>query len=231
MEENRSVHKRIGMNVYLFDILVFEFNIFAILAENISPDKRLAMSDNEKDLKEKIQKLVLSALQLDKDLREKFQVGDKFRFIRDRLNALALRVQDELKLHQESTEKKSEKLEEDEILVYVHLFNAQGLVFQTWQKMIGRSVFYEYSVNRPIYLERAHIEAFIRSKANKAQHGFLTVALKKEYLLATPEQAKDIVGHPLVKIREGSLDIRKMFSFTHQECEYVVNDAGQLIKK
>lgn len=192
------------------------------------------MSNGDKELKEKIQKLVLDAVQLDKELRNQFKMGDKFRFIRDRLEALRLHVEDELKILQQAIEDKVDRLEEDEILIFVHLFNSQGIVFQTWQKMVNPSVFYEYSVNRPIYTDKAHVEAFIRSKPNKAQHGYLSVAIKKNDILpalADAEQTKDSIGNPVFKIKEGSLLFKKMFSFTHQENEYVVNEAGQLIKK
>jgi hypothetical protein len=192
------------------------------------------MSNSDKELKEKIQKLVLDAVQLDKELRDQYKMGDKFRFIRDRLELIRLHVEEELKILQQAIEDKVDRLEEGEVLIFVHLFNAQGIVFQTWQKMVSPSVFYEYSVNRPIYTEKAHIEAFIRSKHNKAQHGYLSVAIKKSDILPTlvgVEKAKDTIGNPVFKIKEGSLLFKKMFSFTHQEHEYVVNEAGQLVKK
>jgi len=192
------------------------------------------MSNGEKELKEKLQKLVLESIQADKDLRDQYQIGDKFRFIRDRLANLGLRVQEEINAMMQEIENKIDKVAEDETLVYVYIFNAQGVVLQTWQKMLSPSVYYEYSVNRPIYIEKAHVEAFIRNRPTKVQHGYLTVAIKKSDILPTPagiEPPKDQNGSPLYKIREGSLKPNKLFSFTHQDIAYVVNAAGQVVKK
>lgn len=192
------------------------------------------MSNGDKEIKEQLQKLVRDSIEADKKLREKFSIGDKFRFIRDRLLALDARVQEELDALAVEVEKKIDKLSEDEVLVYVYIFNAQGLVLQTWQKMLNPSVFYEYSVNRPVYTEKTHIEAFIRSRPNKAQHGFLTMAIKKaDILVLAPglPPVVDTIGNPVVKIREGSLKADKMFSFTHQENDYVLDGSGQVVKK
>ncbi|VVC75124.1 hypothetical protein AQUSIP_04000 [Aquicella siphonis] len=192
------------------------------------------MSNSEKELKDQIQKLVLDSIQLDKELREKYQIGDKFRFIHDRLDALRVRIEEDLKEMAQEIEKKISRLAEDETTVYVYLFNAQGLAFPTWQKMVNPSVFYEYSVNRPLYADKTQIESFIRSRSNKAQHGYISVVIKKSDILPVPEgteQPKDPVGSPLIKIREGSLKFNRMLSFTYQGSDYVVNEAGQLVKK
>ena len=51
------------------------------------------MPVNKED-KEKLLKLVKDAIKQDESLREQFQIGDKFRFIRDRLHALLTRVEE-----------------------------------------------------------------------------------------------------------------------------------------
>lgn len=191
------------------------------------------MSNGTKEQSEKILQLVLNAIKQDKELREKFQVGDKFRFIRDRLDALQLRVQETITSLQKEDEKKKDTLAEDEVIVYVHIYNAQGIAFQTWQKMVSPSVFYEYSVNRPIYNDKSHIESFIRSRPNKVQHAYIGVAIKKQDILSTPESelVKDAIGNPLIKIREGSLLFNRFISFIHNNNEFIFNENGQLVKK
>ncbi len=193
------------------------------------------MSNGNKDQKDQIEKilqLVQSAIQQDQELREKYKIGDKFRFIRDRLIALQSRIEEQINAMQKETEKKTDLITEDEVMVYVHLFNAQGLVFQTWQKMISPSVFYEYSVNRPVYAEKSLVESFIRSRPNKVQHGFIGVIIKKQDILSIPdaEMTKDAVGNPLIKIREGSLLFNRFSSFVHNGHEYVLNEE-KLVKK
>lgn len=192
------------------------------------------MSNGEKAKKEQLLQLVKAAIQHDTALREQYQIGDKFRFVRDRLTALATEIEADIAQMQEEIVKKTTQVTEEDVLVYVHLFNAQGIIFQTWHKMLTPSVFYEYSVNRPIYTDRAAIESLVRGRQNRAQHGILTVAIKKQDILPTPEgetPTKDVNGVPLIKVREGSLSISRMVSFTHQEQDYVVNENGQVVKK
>jgi intracellular multiplication protein IcmQ len=188
---------------------------------------------NDKEQREKLLKVVSDAVRQDKELREKYQIGDKFRFIRDRLIALLSQVEESLSSLQKKAEKKSDELLADEMLIYVYLFNTQGLIFQTWQKMLNPSVFYEYSVNRPIYTEKAFVDSFIRSKASLVQHGYLTIAIKKQDIIkdATTEGVKDAIGNPIVKVKEGSLHVEKLVSFTHNGHEYVLNEVGAIVKK
>lgn len=191
------------------------------------------MSKATKEQKDKILQLIREAVKKDNELRSQFQIGEKFRFIRDRLNALLNRVEENLTALQKETEQKSTQLQDDEALVYVYLFNAQGLILKTWQKMVNSSFFYEYSINRPIYADKAAIESYIRSKASKVQHGYLTVAVKKENILTGPETAsssKDALGNLVIKVKEGALHFDKLFSFTHNNIDYVSNE-GELIKK
>jgi hypothetical protein len=190
------------------------------------------MPNESKEQKEKLLKLVRDALQQDNELREKYQIGEKFRFIRDRLQALLSRAEESVTTLQKKVEQTTEQLAADEVLVYVYIFNAQGLVLQTWQKMLNPSVFYEHSVNRPVYTDKSNIEAFIRTKPTKAQHGYLTIAVKSADILpASVEQLKDPIGNPIFKVREGSLRANRMISFTQNGNEYTLGEGSELIKK
>jgi hypothetical protein len=190
------------------------------------------MSNSSKEQKEKLLDLVRDALKHDKELRDKYEVGEKFRFIRDRLQALSTRIEESLQaLHKES-EKIEDTITADETLVYVYLYNTHGVSLQTWQKMLNPAVFYEYSINRPVYAEKSQVIAFIRSRANKVQHGYLTVAIKKEAVLAAgAEISKDALGHPLIKVKEGSLRPDRLISFTYNDHDFELNEEGELIKK
>jgi intracellular multiplication protein IcmQ len=190
------------------------------------------MTKSDKEREKKLLELVRDALEQDKNLREKYKVGDKFRFIRDRLQALATRLEEQV-MAAEQKIKKAEKQSPDDRLVYVYLYNAQGMLFPTWQKMVTAAVLYEYSVNRPIYADKLLVETYIRSKASKAQHAYLTVAVKPLDILAAPgaETAKDALGSSLVKVREGSLLVNKLVLFTHNGHEYTLSETGVLTKK
>ena len=184
----------------------------------------------EIEQKEKLLELVRDAVAHDKNLREEFLIGDRFRFIRDRLEALLARVEENLTALRKQEEERKDEISENEMMVYVYLYNAQGLVFQSWQKMLNPSVFYEHSVNRPIYSDKSHIEAYIRSRPSKAQHGYITVVVNKADAPLT-ETAKDVIGNPLIKVKEGSLNLTRLISFTHNGNDYVLDEDGTLITK
>jgi hypothetical protein len=179
---------------------------------------------------QKLLEIIRVALQRDKELREANEIGDKFCFVRDRLNKLMEQIEANIQAEQKE-EKESAKTvsAEDETLVYVYLFNAHGIDLKSWVKMLSPKGFYEYSVNRPIYLEIAHIETVIKNKQNKAQHAFLIIALGNKDLIQA-ESSRDSMGHPLAKIREGSLHFNKLISFIHNGHVYTINKEGEIVK-
>jgi len=195
----------------------------------------MPQDNDEREQLDKLIGLIQEAIQRDEQLRQTHQVGEKFRFIRDRLQALLENIQKETVVKEKEVKQKPEvKAEEDELLVYIHLYNAQGMLVRTWQSMITPKAFFDFSVNRPLYQDKTQIEAFIRSKANKAQHAYLTVAMKKDRILPTSsheEPAKDTLGNPLLKIKEGSLHYERVVSFVHNEQTYTFSEEGELIKR
>lgn len=190
--------------------------------------------ENEQELLNRLIGLIQEALERDTQLRQTHQVGERFRFVRDRLQLLLETIEKETAAKiKQAKQATILQVEEGEILVYIHLYNAQGALLRTWQSMVTPKAFFDFSVNRPIYQERKHIDTFIRTKANKAQHAYLVVAMKKERVLALPEEGalKDSLGNPLIKVKEGSLKYERMLSFVHNELSYELNEEGELVKK
>lgn len=190
--------------------------------------------DKEQEKLSQLLSLLDEALKQDEALRQKYQIGEKFRFIHDRLQALLEEVKSGPRVVSAATTAKElvMTLEADEVLIYVHLYNAQGTNHKSWQSIITPRAFFDFSVNRPIYKEKAHVEAFVRAKTNKLQHGYLTVAVKVERISkATEVSLKDAMGHPLIKVKEGSLLAERLWSFCHNEQEYVLTEEGDLVKK
>ena len=188
-------------------------------------------NQKEKEDLVKLLQLVRETVERDAQLREKFQVENKFRFITDRLKAILGPLEAETALIQEDHQQiGSHILAHDEVPVYVYLYNAKGAILRHWQHMVTENVFYEYSVNRPIYAEKTRIEEVLRSKPEKAQHAYLTVAIKKSDILSS-SSTKDILGNPLLKIREGSLRLQNVISFTHDEQDYVIDEQSNFHKK
>src|SRR5687767_11916996 len=101
------------------------------------------MPDEDKEKRDELLKLVRDAVLKDKELRDQYSIGDKFRFIRDRLHALQSRIEENVAVLTKQVEERTDKAQADEILVYVYVFNAQGSILKTWAKMLNPAVFYE----------------------------------------------------------------------------------------
>lgn len=166
--------------------------------------------------------LVRKAIQQDNLLREKYEIGDKFRFVRERLNLMLQTMEQEAQHLSESMNKTVKVILSDEVPVYVYLYNTNGLALRSWQNMLTPKVFYEYSVNRPIYSDKTAIENFLKLKANKNQHAYVTMAIKSENILTKPDE------HGHVKIKEGALHIDKVLLFTHNDQNYTLGENGEL---
>lgn len=188
------------------------------------------MAGDSKEFKSRLLKLIDDIADQDKALRQELGIGDKFRFVRDRIDALQAHLHETMQSIKDDVEEKKAGPSEEEQLVYVYLFNAHGIDLQTWHKMLRPSVFYEYSVNRPIYKEKADIEAFIRSKQERVQHGYMTIAVKKDCIHSHGETYKDNIGHPLLKVKEGSLRPEGVMHFAHNGILYLVGENGNLQK-
>lgn len=182
-----------------------------------------------KDREQKVLDMMREVVKYDAELRKKYQIGEKFRFVRDRLHALLERLEQ----HASSVKVVKEEVKHDataeEVIVYVYLYNAHGMNLASWQNFLTPKVFYEYSVNRPIYAEKKHVETLIRSKQNKVQHAFLTVAVKKDAIIQSAT-LQDSLGNSLLRVKEGALSFDRLLVFTHNDQEYRVNDEGELIK-
>src|SRR3990167_841469 len=187
----------------------------------------------DRESKSELLNIVREALERDQQLRDKHHIGHKFKFIRDRLEALLKQVEEAVVILKQEEEKKEYVISEDEVMVYFYLFNAQGIVLKTWQKMLNPAVFYEYSVNRPIYLSKNDMNAYLRSKTNQTQHAYIEVVIKKDDVLTKEgsEKSKDAIGGPLIKVREGSLRFDRLIALIYNGNEYILGEGGELVKK
>ncbi len=189
------------------------------------------MSKDEKEERSHLIAILRDIVARDTALRDAYQIGDKFRFVRDRLQALLEQFETHHEIKQAEAKRTEVVAAEDEIMVYVYLYNAQGASVPTWSGMLTPKLFYEYSVNRPIYTEKNHIESLIRGKANRVQHAFLTVVVKATDLLKMENPPKDALGNPILKVREGSLKFDRLVSLTHNDTDYIFRETGGLAKK
>lgn len=177
--------------------------------------------------------ILKEAVEKDQQLRNKYQVGQKFCFISQRLEELLGELNQKVAIVQNSANQKQVfLLHEDELLVYVHLYNAQEGSIDVWKTFFTPQAFIEYSVNRPVYRECREVKKFINSKANVAQHGYLVVAIKKDDILENLGEnglMQDSIGQPLLKIKSGSLYCDRVQSFVHNEQEYLLTKSLDLV--
>ncbi len=184
----------------------------------------MVVNDEENAQQAKLLALVREAIEHDDALRVKFEIGDKFRFVRERLNEIVTYLESSQAVSAVKADVQL-SLQENEVMVYVYIFNAKGVVLRNWINMLSPKVFYEYSVNRPIYSEANAIEAMLRTKKDKPQHAYLAVAVKKADILQSIDETS------LVKVKEGSLKLERLISFFHNGNEYTLSSEGQLVKK
>lgn len=193
----------------------------------------MSASGEQKDSQIALLELIRKAIEQDEALRVKFEVNDKFRFVRERLSEVLTFLETEQATTQVVKVDAEVGLQEGEVPVYVYLYNAKGVLLQNWINMLTPKVFYEYSVNRPIYADKTQIEAMLRAKTDKPQHAYLTVAVKSGDIVQSASEStqKDSLGNPLIRVREGSLKIERLISFTHNGNEYRLNQQGEFVKK
>lgn len=185
------------------------------------------MPSNEHE-KQHLLQIVRNAVAHDKELREKFGVGEKFRFIKDRLQSLLDEIEKHVNVEKEDKDRQSRKISADEMPVYVYLYNAQGVVLNTWANLLTPKLFYEYGINRPIYAEKKYVETIIRNKSNPVQHAYLTIIIRKDAVLASEPQF-DALQQPFLKLKEGALIFENLLSFTHglQDYEFIDGEFGK----
>lgn len=188
------------------------------------------MSNKIDQEKQHLLEIVREVVKHDNQLREKLGVGEKFRFIKDRLQALLEQVEKHVTLEETIAKQKVKGVGEDEVVVYVYLYNTQGIILKTWVNMLTPKLFYEYSINRPIYAEKKFIEDLIKNKTNRTQHAYLSVIVNKTAILPNENPILDAYQHPVLKVREGALVFEKLLLFTHNDVEYEFED-GEFKRK
>jgi hypothetical protein len=181
---------------------------------------------------DKLVSFVRIIVQHDAQLREQYAVGDRFCFVRDRLQGLLSGLEANMPpvvdLHEESATQRISHAAERE--VYIYLYNAQGAVLRSWAALLTPHALYEHSINRPVYTTKEQVETLLRGKSNPAQHAYLTISVFESDLVQQQGKA-DATGKPLFRVKEGALKPGHLISLTHNGHEYVLNVRGEIVKK
>lgn len=178
--------------------------------------------------------IIKQASEAEAKLREKYKIGVRFNLIRTQLSAILEKIAKELGKNTDAKKQAEidaeKQLKADETVVYVYLFNVNGKVIRTWQQLLTAQALFDHSVNRPIYLQKEHIEKIIRSKPNKDQQGYIEVIVKKQDVLevGNEKSLQDTQGHPLARIKQGSLQPNNIKMFVHSGKRYQLTRDGIL---
>lgn len=181
---------------------------------------------DEKEKKRNLYRVLESLVNKDKERRREFDVGDRYKAISSRLEALLQYVRQAVSLPtQEATlDRASPVLSESQQYVFVHLFNTKGKILSRWEAMLSPRQLAEYSVNRPVYAEQKQVEAYIRSRPNDDEHAFLMMKIEQSDVLRGDESTNnyDLLGHPLLKLKEGALKEQGLIYFFHKGGRYIL---------
>lgn len=138
-----------------------------------------------------------------------------------------------LKLEAKATAKtyQIEKPAENEVEVYISLFQSEGLNINKWAMQL-RSL-ERYIVGRPIYQNATDIAKRIRLRSAAGNEAYVSVIIKKLDIQPSVDPfappLKDQFDHPLLMIKDIALRKGRITGFYHQSIRYHFVD-GQLIK-
>lgn len=140
-----------------------------------------------------------------------------------RAEAVAVFGMTEKQGHEAQVSTDSISVADDETLVYISLYQADGKNMQKWQTAI--KALKGSNICRPTYPEKAHLEEMIRHKADPQKEAYVIARVKKEDLLPSPEKGlQDRFGHALVTLREGVLTVENMVEFVHEGTHYRLDE-------
>lgn len=179
---------------------------------------------DEKEIHPSLYAEIKALIEEEKLLRSRLNIGDQYRSIHSRLETLFNDVKQlTLSTHQAVVASDLPLvLSASQQYIYVYLYNARGKTLARWENMLSPQSIEEYSVNRPIYASRAHVESYIRSRINSDEHAGLVMKVEKTDIVpCTGKEVRyDILGQPLLQLKERVLHIENLVSFFHQGRDY-----------
>jgi hypothetical protein len=190
------------------------------------------LSKLEKERNRKIIDIVRQAIVDDQTRRGKFKIGDQYNFIPEKLQAILKRLEDNLDYSEEIVSTLPawhREIAENEQVVFIYLYNAQGKDIHVWERLLSNNSFAEQCFSRPIYVNQSDVEKVLRSRGDIPHHAFMTVIVKKNHILNSNQ--KDLLGAPLVRLAENSLKTDNIIEFCHLGKTYYRDYRGRLVLK
>lgn len=188
----------------------------------------------EKERNRKIIDIVRKAIDDDQVRREKFKIGEQYSFIPEKLQATLKRLEDSLDYSEETITSSlppwHRDIAENEQLVYIYLYNAQGKDIHVWERLLSNKSLAEQCFSRPIYANRDDAERILRSRDDALQHAFIAVVVKKNHVI-TSHNLTDPTGNQRVRLVENSLKTDNIIEFFHNGKAYYRDQRRRLVLK
>ena len=111
-------------------------------------------------------------------------------------------------------------LEDDEMLVYISIFQSEGHNLRKWALQL--SSLRSYLLGRPIYEKEADVAKMIRQKLVQTSEAYVVVAVKNNEIQNFSYQAEriDRFGNPLLTLKDTAVKSDNIFEFVHQNQRY-----------
>lgn len=189
------------------------------------------LDEGSPEFAEQLGALITKAIDYEAQKREECAVGARFSVMTTQLASLQSWHQstccDKSTDHCSITEK-TQGLADDEMYIYIYLFNANGRNAISWRQLLASRALIDHSINRPIYAKENCVEELIRSKATPEQHAYVKAIVKKADVLMLEEESilRDKLGHPIIRIKHGALNVDNVIEFMHQGVAYGRKNKG-----
>ena len=114
--------------------------------------------------------------------------------------------------------------------VFVSLYSADGSNIQSWERIVTNVP--RQMISRPIYADEEHIKTMIKTKENKQNEAYIAIYINQSAIIPlTPDKAlADKLGHPLLSLKDKTLDLDNISRFVHISGVYQLH-RGHLTKE
>ncbi|MCK4608483.1 MAG: Dot/Icm secretion system protein IcmQ [Gammaproteobacteria bacterium] len=119
------------------------------------------------------------------------------------------------------------ELKENQVKVYISLYQTEGASIKSWQNMLrslGR-----YSMTRPVYEDEAHVREVVRSKPDALRHAYAVVAVEKTAIIDRERTPVDKFGHHLLTLKENTVKLSNIIEFVHANSKRYVFQQDRLV--
>lgn len=121
-------------------------------------------------------------------------------------------------------------LEDDEMLVYISVFQSEGHNLRRWELQLNS--LRSYLLGRPVYEKESDVVKVLRQKLVQTSEAFVVVAIRKSDVQTFAHQAErvDRYGNVLLTLKDTAVKPENIFEFVHQGKRYFFKE-GKLIPR